>query len=39
MSLKPWQVLLAGVIATASMDVLSVIALRMRMTAPLSPNR
>ena len=33
-----WQVLLAGVIATASMDVLSVIAIRLRLIAPLSPN-
>ena len=38
MPLKWWQVLLAGVIATASMDALSVIALRLRLTAPLSPN-
>jgi hypothetical protein len=33
-----WQVLLAGVIATASMDVLSAIAIRLRLIAPLSPN-
>jgi hypothetical protein len=38
MPLKWWQVLLAGVIATASMDVLSVIAIRLRLIAPLSPN-
>jgi hypothetical protein len=38
MSLKLWPVLLAGVIATASMDVLSVIASRLRLTAPLSPQ-
>jgi len=33
-----WQVLLAGAIATASMDVLSMIAIRLRLIAPLSPN-
>jgi len=33
-----WQVLLAGVIATASMDVLSMVAIRLRLIAPLSPN-
>lgn len=38
MPLKWWQVLLAGVIATASMDVLSAIAIRLRLLAPLSPN-
>ena len=38
MPLKPWQVLLAGVIATMSMDVLTVIAIRLRLIAPLSPN-
>ena len=38
MPLKWWQMLLAGVIATASMDVLSAIAIRLRVTAPLSPN-
>jgi len=38
MPLKCWQVLLAGVIATASMDVLSAIAIRLRLIAPLSPN-
>ena len=38
MPLKWWQVLLAGVIATASMDVLSAIAIRLRLLAPLSPK-
>ena len=38
MPLKWWQVLLAGVIATASMDVLSAIAIQLRLIAPLSPN-
>ena len=38
MPLRTWQVLLAGVIATASMDVLSGIALHLRLIAPLSPN-
>jgi hypothetical protein len=38
MPLKSWQVLLAGVIATASMDVLTAIAIRLRLLAPLSPN-
>ena len=38
MPLKWWQVLLAGVIATASMDVLTAIAIRLRLIAPLSPN-
>ena len=33
-----WQVLLAGAIATASMDVLSMVAIRLRLIAPLSPN-
>jgi DUF2938 family protein len=37
MPLKWWQVLLAGVIATVSMDVLSAIAIRLRFIAPLSP--
>jgi len=36
--LLKWQMLLAGVIATASMDVLSAIAIRFRLIAPLSPN-
>ena len=36
-SLKAWQVLLAGVIATASMDVLTAIAIRSGLIAPLSP--
>ena len=38
MPLKWWQMLLAGVIATGSMDVLSAIALRLRLIAPLAPN-
>jgi hypothetical protein len=38
MPLKWWHVLLAGVIATASMDVLTTIAIRLRLIAPLSPN-
>ena len=38
MPLKWWQMLLAGVIATASMDVLSAIAIRLRLIAPLAPN-
>jgi hypothetical protein len=38
MPLKSWQVLLAGVIATMSMDVLTAIAIRLRLIAPLSPN-
>ena len=38
MPLKSWQVLLAGVIATMSMDLLSAIAIRLRLIAPLSPN-
>jgi hypothetical protein len=38
MPLKWWQLLLAGVIATASMDVLSAIAIRFRLIAPLAPN-
>jgi hypothetical protein len=38
MPLKWWHVLVAGVIATASMDVLSAIAIRLRAIAPLSPN-
>ena len=38
MPLKWWHVLLAGVIATASMDVLTAIAIRLRAIAPLSPN-
>jgi len=38
MPLKWWQMLLAGVIATASMDVLSAIAIRIRLIAPLAPN-
>ena len=33
-----WQVLLAGVIATMSMDVLTAVAIRLRLSAPLSPN-
>jgi hypothetical protein len=37
MPLKWWQVLLAGVIATVSMDVLTAIAIQVRMVAPLSP--
>jgi Protein of unknown function (DUF2938) len=37
MPLKWWQVLLAGAIATVSMDVLSAIAIRLRLIAPLSP--
>ena len=38
MPLKWGHVLLAGVIATMSMDVLSAIAIRLRLIAPLSPN-
>ena len=38
MPLRWWQVVLAGVIATVSMDVLSVVAVRVRLIAPLSPN-
>ena len=38
MPLTWWQLLLAGVIATASMDVLSAIAIRFRLIAPLAPN-
>lgn len=38
MPLRWWHVLLAGVIATASMDVLSAVAIRLRLIAPLSPN-
>lgn len=38
MSLKWWPLLLAGVIATLSMDVLSVLAIRLRWIAPLPPN-
>jgi len=38
MPLKWWHVLLGGVIATASMDVLTAIAIRLRLIAPLSPN-
>lgn len=38
MPMKSWQVLLAGVIATVSMDVLTAIAIRLRLIAPLSPN-
>jgi Protein of unknown function (DUF2938) len=38
MPLKGWQVLLAGVIATASMDVLTAVSIRLRLIAPLSPN-
>ena len=38
MPLRWWQVVLAGVIATVSMDVLSVVAIRVRLIAPLSPN-
>ena len=38
MSLKWWQVLLAGVIATVSMDLLTVIAIRLQVIAPLAPN-
>ena len=37
MPLKWWQVLLAGVIATVSMDVLTAIAIRLRLIAPLTP--
>src|SRR5512138_2666865 len=37
MPLTWWQVLLAGVIATVSMDVLTAIAIRVRMVAPLLP--
>ena len=38
MTLTWWQVLLAGLIATASMDVLSMVAIRVRLIAPLPPN-
>jgi hypothetical protein len=38
MPLKWWQVLLPGVTATVSMDVLTAIAIRLRLIAPLSPN-
>jgi hypothetical protein len=38
MLLKWWHLLLAGVIATVSMDVLSAIAIRLRLIAPLSPS-
>lgn len=38
MPLKSWQVLFAGVIATMSMDVLTAVAIRLRLIAPLSPN-
>lgn len=38
MLLKWWPLLMAGVIATVSMDVLSGIAIRLRLIAPLSPN-
>ncbi len=38
MPLKWWQVLLGGVIATASMDVLSAVVIRLRLIAPLPPN-
>jgi len=33
-----WRTLLAGVLSTVSMDVLSVLALRLGLTAPLAPN-
>jgi hypothetical protein len=38
MSLKWWQVLVTGVIATVLMDVLTAIAIRLRLIAPLPPN-
>ena len=38
MPLTWWQVALAGVIATVSMDVLTGIAVRLGLIAPLSPN-
>ena len=38
MSFHIWRTLMAGVISTLSMDVLSVIASRVGLTAPLSPN-
>jgi hypothetical protein len=38
MPMKWGQVLLAGVIATMSMDVLTAIAIQLRVIAPLSPN-
>ena len=38
MPLTWWHLLLAGVIATVSMDVLTAIAIRLRLIAPLSPN-
>jgi hypothetical protein len=38
MPLKWSQVLLAGAIATASMDVLTVLAIQLGVIAPLSPN-
>jgi hypothetical protein len=38
MPLKWGHVLLAGVIATMSMDVLTAIAIQLRVIAPLSPN-
>ena len=38
MPLTWWQMLLAGLIATSSMDALSVIAIRLRLITPLSPN-
>ena len=33
-----WRTLLVGVISTLSMDVLSAVAYRLRLTAPLSPH-
>ena len=38
MPMKLWQILLAGVIATMSMDVLTAVASGLRVAAPLSPN-
>jgi hypothetical protein len=38
MTATVWPVLLAGVIATIAMDILSVVGVRLRIISPLSPN-
>jgi len=38
MSLTIWQVLLAGAVPTLVMDILGVVASRLRLTAPLAPQ-
>ena len=38
MPMKLWQMLLSGAIATTSMDVLTAVAIGLRLAAPLPPN-